>query len=107
MKILSKIALGAVVALIITGCGESAKFGDKEYTHDYLNDRGNSKLLVELVEFCEANKNADLSTMQMKNCEMGEFVKSKRNKSFNALSDKKEPTEWDELVEKYGSKAKK
>ncbi|MSN96904.1 hypothetical protein F1B92_06970 [Campylobacter sp. FMV-PI01] len=108
MKNLSKVALGALILAMFVGCGEeNAKFGDKEYTHDYLNDKSNVKTLVELVEFCEENKSANLSTTQMKNCELGNFIKHKKNQSWGALTGGNEPTEWEKLVEKYGSKDKK
>lgn len=106
MKHLSKVALGAVVAMLIVGCGEEAEFADREYTHDYLKDDSNAKVLVKLVEFCEANKNAKLSTIQMKNCEMGNFIKRKKNQSFSILTGVEKPTEWDELVKKYGKNSK-
>ncbi|MBT0612821.1 hypothetical protein [Campylobacter hyointestinalis] len=80
MKNLSKVAFGALILAMFVGCGEDAKFGDKEYTHDYLNDKSNVKILVELVEFCEANKSANLNTIQMKNCELGDFIKHKKIK---------------------------
>ncbi len=104
MKNLSKVALGALILAMFVGCGEEAKFGDKEYTHDYLNDKVNAKTLVELVEFCEANKNANLSTIQMKNCELGSFIKHKKNQSWSVLTGDNEPTEWEKLVQQYGSK---
>lgn len=107
MKFVSKVALGALVAAVLVGCGEDAKFADKEYTHDYLNNPSNVKLLVELIEFCEANKSANLSTIQMKNCDVGGFIKNKKNQRWSVLTDSKEPTEWEKLVEQYGSKAKK
>lgn len=95
MKNLSKVALGALIIAMFVGCGEEAKFGDKEYTFEYLRD--NEKLLVEIVEFCEANKNANLSTVQMKNCETADH----RKRRLIQIS------EWEKLVEQYGSKAKK
>jgi len=95
MKNLSKVALGALILAILVGCGEEAKFGDKEYTFEYLRD--NEKLLVEIVEFCEANKNANLSTVQMKNCETADNRKRRLIQTSN----------WEKLVEQYGSKAKK
>lgn len=95
MKNLSKVALGALILAILVGCGEEAKFGDKEYTFEYLRD--NEKLLVEIVEFCEANKNANLSTIQMKNCETADNRKRRLIQKSN----------WEKLVEQYGSKAKK
>lgn len=56
MKHLSKVALGAVVAMLIVGCGEEAKFADREYTWDYLSKEGNEKILVEMVEFVKQTK---------------------------------------------------
>ncbi len=103
MKNLGKATLGGFLALAIVGCGESGKFGDKEYTHDYLNENSNAKVLVELVEFCEANKNANLSTMQMKNCETGNQIKNKLEQ--DGWGNPK--SSWDKLVEQYGSKNKK
>lgn len=101
MKNLSKVALGALILAMLVGCGEeSAKFGDKEYTFDYLRD--NEKLLVEIVEFCEANKNANLSTIQMKNCQTADDRKSRLTQKWG-----NEPSKWEKLVEQYGSKAKK
>lgn len=38
MKNLGKATLGGFLALAIVGCGESGKFGDKEYTFEYLRD---------------------------------------------------------------------
>lgn len=96
MKHLSKVALGAVVAMLIVGCGEEAKFADREYTWDYLSKEGNEKILVEMVEFCEANKNAKLSTIQMKNCEIADMKKRRLIQVYG----------WTKLVEKYGKNGK-
>ena len=96
MKNLSKVALGAVVAMLIVGCGEEAEFADREYTYDYLKDDSNAKVLVQLVEFCEANKNAKLSTIQMKNCETANSRKQRLIQVY----------EWTKLVEKYGKNSK-
>lgn len=101
MKNLGKATLGGFLALAIVGCGESGKFGDKEYTFEYLRD--NEKLLVEIVEFCEANKNANLSTIQMKNCETGNQIKNQLEQ--DGWGNPK--SSWDKLVEQYGSKNKK
>ncbi|RAZ45737.1 hypothetical protein [Campylobacter hyointestinalis] len=95
MKNLSKVALGALILAMLVGCGEDAKFGDKEYTFEYLRD--NEQLLVEMVFWCEANKNAKLSTIQMKNCETADLRKRRLIQIYG----------WEKLVEKYGSKDKK
>lgn len=100
MKNLGKATLGGFLALVIVGCGESGKFGDKEYTFEYLRD--NEKLLVEIVEFCEANKNANLSTIQMKNCETADDRKRRLIQKWG-----NKPSDWEKLVEQYGSKTKK
>ena len=53
MRLLGKIALGAAATIMLIGCGEGSKYGDKEYTFEYLRD--NEQLLVELVQWCELN----------------------------------------------------
>ena len=38
MRLLGKIALGAATTIMLIGCGEGSKYGDKEYTFEYLRD---------------------------------------------------------------------
>lgn len=97
MRLLGKIALGAAVTIMLIGCGEGSKYGDKEYTFEYLRD--NEQLLVELVQWCELNKNANLNTTQMKNCQTAYDRKSRLTQKWG-----NEPSKWEKLVEKYGTK---
>ncbi|EGU24824.1 hypothetical protein CFV354_1931 [Campylobacter fetus subsp. venerealis NCTC 10354] len=40
----------------------------------------------------------------MKNCELGSFIKHKKNQRWSLLTGDNEPTEWEKLVQQYGSK---
>ena len=84
MRLLGKIALGAATTIMLIGCGEGSKYGDKEYTFEYLRD--NEQLLVELVQWCELNQTAY-------------DRKSRLTQKWG-----NEPSKWEKLVEKYGTK---
>ena len=54
---------------------------------------------MELVQWCELNKNANLNTTQMKNCQTAYDRKSRLTQKWG-----NEPSKWEKLVEKYGTK---
>lgn len=62
--------------IFMVGC-EAPEFGDKEYTENYL--RENNELFLKLEKFCKENKNKDLTTIQIKNCQTAEFRRETLN----------------------------